>query len=212
MESINNEEKRIKSFREFYQRKSLLLKILIFIFAARIFKRKAVSNLKDYIISFRGLKIGDHEFDFQITDSFFEVFEYSRTQKANIVLKVLLNKAESMLQLEFFFKGSVHVSCDSCGEDLDYPLDFHESLIVKFSDQEEEESAEVVFLPSASYEISVAQFIYEYVNLALPMRLTHEEDDEGNPICPIDVLEEFEDNNEPEEDVDPRWDALKKLK
>ncbi|MDA3905367.1 MAG: DUF177 domain-containing protein [Bacteroidales bacterium] len=171
-----------------------------------------MGNLKDYVISFRGLKVGNHEFDFQITDSFFEAFEYSRTQKGNIALKVILNKAENMLKLDFIFEGTVNVSCDSCGEDFDFPIDFQESLIVKFTDQDEEDNAEIVFLQSSAYEIKFAQFIYEFVNLALPMRITHEEDKEGNPICQLDVLDEFEDFIEPKDEVDPRWEALKKLK
>jgi len=171
-----------------------------------------MANLKDYVISFRGLKMGNHEFDFQITDSFFEAFEYSRTQKGNIALKVILNKAENMLKLDFFFKGSVEVICDSCGDDFDFRLNFIEHLIVKFSDQEQEDSAEMIFLPSAAYEIKLAQFIYEYVNLALPMRLTHPEDEDGNPICSLDIPEEEEELIAPENEVDPRWEALKKLK
>lgn len=171
-----------------------------------------MNNLKDYVISFRGLKIGNHEFDFQVTDSFFEAFEYSRTKKGSLALKVIVNKTENMLKLDFIFKGSVNVSCDSCGDDFDFPVDFTENFIVKFSDQEEEDSDEIVFLPSAAYEIYLSQFIYEFVNLALPMRLTHAEDEEGNPSCQVEVLDEFEDFNEPKDEVDPRWEALKKLK
>lgn len=171
-----------------------------------------MGNTRDYFISFRGLKIGNHEFDFQITDSFFETFEYSRTKKGNIALNVMLNKAETMLNIDFAFKGEVDVVCDSCGENFDFPLDFTERLIVKFSDEEQEDGAEIIFLPNTAYEINLVQFIYEYVNLALPMRITHPEDEEGRPTCPIDVLEEFEDFSEQENEVDPRWDALKKLK
>lgn len=172
---------------------------------------KAMSNIKDYVISFRGLKIGNHEFDFQITDSFFEAFEYSRTKKGNLALKVIVHKTENLLQLDFIFKGSVNAICDSCGEDFDFPLDFTQSLIVKFTDEEQEDTDEIAFLPVSSYQIKLAQFIYEFVNLSLPMRLTHEEDEEGNPICQLDVLDEFKDSTEQEE-VDPRWNALKKLK
>lgn len=196
----------------FYQRKSLVFKILIFIFAARIFKRKAMGNTKNYVISFRGLKIGNHEFDFQISDSFFEAFEYSRTKKGKIALKVIVNKAENMLNLQLIFKGKLDVICDSCGEDIDFPLDFTERLIVKFGDEEQEDNDEVVFLSNTAYEINLVQFIYEYVNLALPMRITHPEDEEGNPSCKVDVLEEFEDFSEQEEEMDPCWDALKRLK
>lgn len=169
-----------------------------------------MGNTKDYVISFRGLKLGNHEFDFQITDSFFEAFEYSRTKKGNIALNVMLNKAETMLNLDFAFKGKVDVSCDSCGENFDFPLDFTEHLIVKFSDEEQEDDAEVIFLSNTAYEINLVQFIYEYVNLALPMRITHPEDDEGNPSCPIDVLEEFEDFSEQEEKMDPTGRFMRK--
>ncbi len=172
-----------------------------------------MNNLKNYIISFSGLKLGNHEFDFQISDSFFETFEFSRTQKANLTLKVILNRAENMLNLDFNFNGSVNVSCDSCGEEFDFPLNFSESLIVKFSDQEQEDSDEVVFLPHTAYQINLAQFIYEFVNLALPMRLTHEEDKQGNPVCRVNVLDEFEEFEDQEnEEIDARWEALKKLK
>ena len=171
-----------------------------------------MGNIKDYVISFRGLKLGDHEFDFQISDSFFEAFEYSRTKKGNVALKVILNKAETMLTLALNFKGKVAVGCDSCGEDLDFPLDFTEHLIVKFSDEELEDDDEVVFLPYSTYEINLAQFIYEYVNLALPMRITHPENEKGDPSCQVNVVEEFEGFLEQEEEVDPRWDALKELK
>jgi uncharacterized metal-binding protein YceD (DUF177 family) len=171
-----------------------------------------MGNLKDYVISFRGLKIGEHEFDFQIDDSFFEFFEYSRTKKGKLDLKVLLNKAENMLTLDFIFSGSLLVVCDSCGEDFDFPVDFTENLIVKFSDHEQEDTDEVIFLQTDAYEIHLAQFIYEYVNLALPMRLTHPEDENGIPSCQIDVQEVLEDLEEENDDIDPRWDALKKLK
>lgn len=171
-----------------------------------------MGNTKDYVISFRGLKLGDHEFEFQISDSFFETFEYSRTKKGDIALKVILNKAENMLSLNLNFKGKVSVGCDSCGEDLDFPLDFTEHLIVKFSDEEQEDSNEVVFLPHSTYEINLIQFIYEYLSLALPMRITHPENEEGDPSCQVDVVEEFEDFQEQDEEMDPRWDALKKLK
>ena len=171
-----------------------------------------MSKTKEYIISFSSLRVGEHEFDFQISDSFFEVFEHSRIQKGNLSLKINMTKAENLLQLQFNFKGIIMVVCDHCGDDFDFPLDFAENLIVKFSDQHQEDTDEVVFLPTTSYQINLAQFIYEFVNLALPMRITHPEDENDNPTCVNDVLDEFEDFNEPNNEIDPRWDALKKLK
>jgi uncharacterized protein len=56
--------------------------------------------------------------------------------------------------------------------------------------------------------------IYEYINVALP--LTTVCDDEGNtPYCDKEMLESLNKlsvNNEEDERVDPRWEALKKIK
>jgi len=157
--------------------------------------------------------MGTHQFDFQITDTFFEAFEFSRTQKGMLNLKLILDKTENMLQLQFQFQGNVWVVCDRCGEDFEYPLLFDEALIVKFSDREQEsDTDEVIFLPSSTYQIKLAQYIYEYINLALPMRLTHPEDENGEPQCPVDAMENLNDIESTDDEVDPRWEALKKLK
>lgn len=171
-----------------------------------------MAGVKDYKISFSGLKVGEHEFEYQIFDSFFEAFEHSRTQKADLLLKVNLTKTETLLQLRFLFKGSVEVVCDHCGNEFDYPLDFSENLIVKFSDQEQEDTDEVIFLPTSAFQFDLSQLIYEYVNLALPMRLTHPEDESNNLLCTNDVLDNFEEPEEPEKENNPMWEALKKLK
>jgi uncharacterized metal-binding protein YceD (DUF177 family) len=172
-----------------------------------------MNSLKEYSISFVGLKLGMHKFDFQISDKFFEFFEYSRVQKGDIALKLPLTRSENMLQLDFHFQGSVNVICDHCGENFDFPLDFNEKLLVKFTDQQQEDTEEVVFLQSAAHQIDLAQIIYEYVNLALPMRLTHPENEEGEPSCDLAGLENSKSSEETNEtETDPRWEALKKLR
>ncbi|MBN2237320.1 MAG: DUF177 domain-containing protein [Bacteroidales bacterium] len=171
-----------------------------------------MSKVVKYTIPFLGLKIGKHEFDFQIQDTFFEAYEYSRVQKGNLFLKVELEKSESMIILDFHFSGTVNALCDHCGEEFDYPMDFSEELIVKFSDSQKEEIDEILILPLSAYQLELEQYIYEYINLALPMRVLHEEDEDGNPSCTLYELEDFDDSNEPNDLVDPRWEALKKLK
>ena len=71
-------------------------------------------------------------------------------------------------------------------------------------------------IPAREYELDVAQYIYEYITVVIPMRNVHE-DDEGNPACDPEVLKEIEKHALPEEKAgeepptDPRWDALKGL-
>ena len=169
--------------------------------------------LKKYKISFSGLQIGHHSFDFQINDQFFESFEKSRVQKGNLFLKVEMDKSETMLQLHFSFKGEVTVTCDRCLDDFLYPLEFNELLIVKYGYKKHEESENILVIDANEYEIEIAQYIYEYVNLALPMQLIHPDLKNGESTCNPDFLKNFEfQENEDDIEMDPRWEALKKLK
>jgi len=169
--------------------------------------------LKTYKISLGGLQIGYHSFDFQVNDEFFESFEKSRVQKGNLSLKVEMDKSETMLQLQFYFRGEVTVGCDRCLDEFLYPLEFNELLIVKFGYKKHEESENILVIDANEYEIEIAQYIYEYVNLALPMQLIHPDLENGESTCNPDFLKNFEtQESENEEEMDPRWEALKKLK
>jgi len=169
--------------------------------------------LKTYKISFSGLQNGNHSFDFQINDKFFESFEKSRIQKGHIDLKVEMEKSETMIQLHFIFNGYVRVNCDRCLDEFSYPIDFSEMLIVKFGYKTEEESESILVIDPNAYEIELAQYIYEYISLSLPMQLIHPDLDNGESGCNKEFLKNFEiDDSEDEQMVDPRWEALKNLK
>ena len=169
--------------------------------------------LKKYKISFSGLQIGHHSFDFQINDQFFESFEKSKVQQGNLDLRVEMDKSETMIQLRFNFKGKVVVECDRCLDEFTYPLEFNEMLIVKFGYKtHEEESEDILVIDLNEYEINIAQYIYEYINLSLPMQIIHSDVD-GISTCNAEFLKNFDQQEiENEQDMDPRWDALKGLK
>jgi len=169
--------------------------------------------LKTYKISFSGLQNGNHSFDFQINDKFFESFEKSRIQKGNVDLKVEMKKSETMIQLAFDFTGYVKVNCDRCLDEFSHPIDFSEMLIVKFGRENHEESVSILVIDPNAYEIRLAQYIYEYISLSLPMQLIHPDLDNGESGCNIEFLENFDlKDSEDEQMMDPRWEALKKLK
>lgn len=59
--------------------------------------------------------------------------------------------------------------------------------------------------------LELGQYIYEFIALAIPMKKLHprfqdEPDDEGSIIYTSDT------DKKEEEEIDPRWEKLKKLK
>jgi uncharacterized metal-binding protein YceD (DUF177 family) len=169
--------------------------------------------IKVFHISFTGLKDGQHSFDFQIGKAFFEAFEEDRILDSDIKLKLFLDKSDSMLQWQFEFDGQIKTACDRCTLPFLHPVVFDEMLIVKFGPETIEESENVLVLDETEHEIRLEQYIFEFISVALPMRLAHPEDEEGNSDCDMTFLENYENEPEPDEDeIDPRWAALKNLK
>ena len=174
----------------------------------------SLKSLKNYSIPFTGLALGKHLFEFDITDAFFDEFEYSLVKKADLKCKVELEKQETMLILDFDITGTIDANCDKCLSPYPQQLDIQEQQIAKFSDEEITEDDEIITLGKSEHEIMLAGLIYEYINVAVPFISVC--DDEGNtPYCDKDMLADLsklKENNEQNESTDPRWDALKKFK
>lgn len=186
---------------------------LISTFAARILKENAMNEIKEYHISFRGLKDGLHSFDFKIGKKFFQAFENTRFQDSNLKLDLEMDKQETMLQVYFSITGEVEVECDRCLELYTQAVEVEEKLIVKFGRETFEESENILVLYEKEHELKLEQYIYEFITLSLPMRLIHPESEDGEPSCHPEFLETYNEPEDAEEEViDPRWEALKKLK
>ena len=114
---------------------------------------------------------------------------------------------------DFTIEGTVTVPCDRCLEDLDLDIEGYYELVVKVGDENEELSETVIVISSKEYEIDVAQYIYEFISLMIPMRNVHDETENGQ-ACDPEILKEIEKHlahENPEAPVDPRWEALKKI-
>jgi uncharacterized protein len=174
----------------------------------------SLKSQREYSIPFTGLKLGKHEFEYLITDAFFNEFEYSLVKKANLVCRVEMEKQETMLILNFDISGTIDTNCDRCLAQYPQPVDIHEQQIAKFSEEAIDEDDEIIILTKNDHEINIAGLMYEYINVALPF-ITVCSDEGNTPYCDkemLDSLNKLTANTEQNEQTDPRWDALKKFK
>lgn len=166
--------------------------------------------LKSFVIQFSGLSLDKHQFDYQIDDRFFENIEYSEIKKGDVQVKLILDKHESMLVLDFDIQGEVEVLCDRCADYFMQPIQGHERLIVKFSEVPKEETEDLITLHPSENKINISKYIYEYICLLLPYRLVHPEDENGNSQCDPEMVRRLSELS-PHPVTDPRWDSLKNL-
>jgi uncharacterized protein len=169
-----------------------------------------LDRLKEYSIPFSGLSIGNHQFTFEIDDTFFENFEYSEIHSAAVRVDVTMERKERMLLFTFIFSGSVHALCDRCAEEFDRQIEGTESLVVKFGHEFSEESDDVVVIPDTEHQFNVAPYLHEYLILMQPIRSVHPEDNKGKSTCDPDMIKRLEALSH-HEAIDPRWEALRKI-
>ncbi len=177
-----------------------------------------MKSLQQYHIPFSGLKIGKHQFDFDIDEAFFKEFEYSLVKKGNLKVAFELDKQETMLLLHFHIKGDIFQNCDLCLADFPTPLEFEEREIVKFTNDVnlEDNTDEIILLNRSENELNVAELIYEYIMLAVPLFSRCKE--QGNTEwCDQEMLEQLKNFSAPAQEneetiADPRWEALKNIK
>jgi len=168
-----------------------------------------------YDVAFKGLAEGLHDFEFQIDDSFFEHFEESLADRGEVAINVTLEKRSAFLKLHFHIKGWLELTCDRCLDNYRQKVKLKTEMFVKFGETEFEEGENVIWiLPEEPY-LNLAQLIYEYTMLSIPLRHIHPKNKNGGRDCNKEMLNKLKNymhtEGGAEPPVDPRWDALKKL-
>ena len=178
-------------------------------------KLRSLKELRKYQIAFVGLKLGEHVFDFAIDGSFFKHFEGSLISECKINVKLVFEKKETFFMLRFYIDGTVNVSCDRCMEPFDKDVFGDFECIVKYADELAKlpnDEDEIIYIAKEDSHIDVAQLIYEYISICLPMQLIHPKLDNGEEGCNPAVLAILNKKEEAPTEEDPRWSALKGLK
>ena len=163
-------------------------------------------------IEFAGLKVGKHQFSFELNKEFFENFSFFDFNNINLKVDIDLIKKSNLLELNFYAKGSVNVNCDMTNEPFDMPFDKEDFLVVKFGQDYNDEDNEILVLPFGEHKIILDQYLYELVILSLPRKRVHPGVEDGTLESEIiEILDELKPSGLGLE-TDPRWDKLKKIK
>lgn len=172
--------------------------------------------LKEFTIPFVGLKVGKHQFDYDIKESFFEHFEYEDFNNVSVKVNLVLEKKAALLELHFEISGFVNINCDITNEPYNQTVENSFNLVVNFGDEYNDENIDILVIPHGTYEINMQQYIYELIVLGVPIKRIHPGVEDGT--LDSDILNKLEElsprlkeEKEKEEDIDPRWNTLKKL-
>ncbi|KPE49496.1 YceD family protein [Chryseobacterium indologenes] len=173
-----------------------------------------MDKLRNYDVSFSGLKNGKHEFKFEIDKTFFQLFDTEQEfTNPRIDVNILLEKHTTFLEFEIKVNGTVELICDITNEAFDYPIENQIKVLVKFGEEYDDSEEDVITIPAGDHAFNAAQLIYENVQLSIPMKkLSPNVSDEDLELLDQFSPKDIEETEEEEHESDPRWDALKKLR
>ena len=172
---------------------------------------------KEYSIEVQKLELGESKEDFNIGRSFFEAFEHSLVADGDLTVQADIIKYNTHLDVTFSFKGEIMLACDRCSEPYPYPLEFSNRVIFSYDESMEFNTDDVVLLDRNQNEVQIAEDLYDFINLQVPLRKVPEPEVH---VCAPEVLkilglvesEEAENEANEEEEIDPRWQKLRELK
>lgn len=185
-----------------------------------------------YKIDLLSSGLGGKTFEYEIGDDFFAEIE-GLIQRGSIHTTVVCLSAGSVYKFRIHSIGTVIVPCDRCLADLELRIETADDLNVKLG-SEYADDGDCVIVPESEGYLDLAQFIYEFVALSMPMTCCHEpgkcddammhelsrhqstrsgyEDAEREDSTEIgDAPDEAMGENS-DEPIDSRWAALKQLK
>jgi uncharacterized protein len=181
-----------------------------------------------YRVNIVGLSNQIHHFQYEIGGSLFEEYGKDLVSDGTFRAEVSLDKRETFLEADFSISGTAHLICDRSLEPFDYPIKMRRKVVFKYGDQDEEITDEITIIQRDTAWIELGQYLYEFIALAIPLKKLHprfqesgeDEDDEseGKIVYTSGGSEGADDDDRQagqhngDDDIDPRWSALKKLK
>jgi uncharacterized metal-binding protein YceD (DUF177 family) len=179
-----------------------------------------MGHRRDFEIAFVGLKPGIHEYNYEIKDKFFEAFQQQDFRHCKANVKLTLDKKSSFMLMKFEIGGTLEVTCDRCNSNLPLELWDEFNITVKMVEEPElmndqEEDPDVYYIGRGESHIDIANWIYEFINLSIPMLKSCGFENMEGPHCnkaALDVLKKMEPEEKTENEENPIWKGLEKFK
>lgn len=177
---------------------------------------------------------GVHNFEYHLGKQFFVNMESSDIRDADLAVALTVDHKNDFYDLNFVITGEVVLLCDRCLDELRYPIDATYHIMVKYGDDYNDDSDELLEIPFADNYLNVAYMLNDTVTLAIPIKHVHplgkcnramsallkkhrarSADDEDAEL-EDSLIEEMDDmdissDSPSDAPVDPRWDKLKDI-
>lgn len=124
-------------------------------------------------VPLKSLNQGVHEFEYHLDKTFFSNMESADIHDADITASLTVTYKSDLYDMDFALEGDVTLLCDRCLDDLHYPIEAGYHITVKYGEDYDDSSDDLLVIPESDNNINVAYMLYDTVALAIPMKHVH---------------------------------------
>lgn len=176
-------------------------------------------DLNKFDIEIDRLNNGHESFEYKIDDQFFNLLDQSLIEKGNLQTIVSMDRTSTMVKCSIHIDGVVELTCDRTLNLFNHPIHSVNNVTYKFSDKDEELTDEIILIKHDTRIINVAQILFDFIALNIPLKKIHPDflteadfKSDDNILIYSSISNESEPTDTDIDILDPRWEALKKLK
>ena len=169
--------------------------------------------MNDFTVKLGQITTGKNSFCFEVKDQFFEAFNFSDFEHANITAIATLTKHGENISLNLSVKGQINkLACDICTDDLSVRISGEADIINKKNEEDLLSTDEIFYMKKTDHQLDLRHLIFELIVVNVPKKRQHALDKQGNSTCNkemVDLVNKY--TQIKEKASDDRWDALKKI-
>ena len=170
-------------------------------------------SLERFKIDLKGLTEDVTPLEYDLDDQYFQSLENAQVQHGSLHVSGSIRKTVGFFELRLHTEGIVRIPCDRCLDLMDQPIEADLNLTVKLGSEYTEDD-DIITVEESEGILDTSWFIYESVALAVPIQHVHQLG--GCNDAMMRMLEQHSaarsSDADAQKDIDPRWQALLKLK
>ena len=164
-----------------------------------------------HLVRIVGLKDGTYKQVFEIKDEFFESYENSEVVSGIFYVITAVEIKGKDRKLTIKIDGTItNLLCDYCAQKIELPISITSNYLIRISENKLESIDEIIFVQANQHQININQLIFEMIILSIPSKRFHQENSEIS--CDEQIFSFLDKYASKPKRIDPRWNALKKIK
>ena len=172
-----------------------------------------MNSLEQFKIDLIALTAEETPLEYELDDQFFAALDDTEIKSGSLHVSGSIRKASGFYELQLHIDGTVRIPCDRCLDMMDQPIEADLMATVKLGTGSED-SDDIIWVDERDALLDIAWPIYESIALAVPILHVHQPGD-----CNVLMSEKLNklsaarsSDADAQQTVDPRWQALAKLK